>query len=122
MDGHLLISAKKAAQSSPFQHKILPRFTNFAWSRPENETTIQDIYAALFTHQERNDLIVRDLQRALSAGRSPLVLTSRTEYLDYLAGCLRRACPHTFILKGGMGLKQRRKLAESLAAVPRARK
>jgi hypothetical protein len=48
-----------------------------------------------------------------------LVLTSRTEHLDYLAGCLRGACPHTFILKGGMGLKQRRKVAESLAAVPR---
>lgn len=80
------LSAKKAAESSPLQHKVLPRFTNFAWSRSENETTIQDIYAALFTHQERNDLIVRDLQQALSAGRSPLVLTSRTEHLDYLAG------------------------------------
>ena len=113
------LSVKKVAESSPLQHKVFPRFTNFAWSRSENETIIQDIYAALFTHQERNDLIIRDLQQALSAGRSPLVLTSRTEHLDYLAGRLRGACPHTFILKGGMGVKQRRKLAESLAAVPR---
>ncbi len=113
------LSAKKVAESSPLQHKVFPRFTNFAWNLSENETTIQDIYAALFTHQERNDLIIRDLQQALSAGRSPLVLTSRTEHLDYLAGHLRGACPHTFILKGGMGVKQRRKLAESLAAVPR---
>ena len=51
-------------------------------------------------------------------GRSPLVLTSRTEHLDYLAGRLNEVCPHIFVLKGGMGTKQRKKLGESLAAVP----
>ncbi len=112
------LSAKKAAESSPLEHKVFPRITDFGWSRPENETTIQDIYAALIVSQERNDLIVRDLQQALSSGRSPLVLTSRTGHLDYLAGRLGGVCPHIFILKGGMGTKQRKKLAESLAAVP----
>jgi len=112
------LSAKKAAESSPLQHKVFPRITDFGWNRPENETAIQDIYAALIVSQERNDLIVRDLQQALSSGRSPLVLTSRTGHLDYLAGRLDGVCPHIFILKGGMGTKQRKKLAESLAAVP----
>lgn len=113
------LSAKKAAESSPLQHKVFPRDTNFSWTRLENETTIQDIYAALIVNQERNDLIVRDLQQALASGRSPLVLTSRTEHLDYLAERLHGLCPHVFILKGGMGTKQRKKLAESLADVPR---
>jgi superfamily II DNA or RNA helicase len=112
------LSAKKAAESSPLEHKVFPRITEFGWSRPENETAVQDIYAALIVSQERNDLIVRDLQQALSSGRSPLVLTSRTGHLDYLAGRLGGVCPHIFILKGGMGTKQRLKLAESLAAVP----
>jgi superfamily II DNA or RNA helicase len=112
------LSAKKAAESSLLQHKVFPRITDFGWSRPENETTIQDIYAALIVSQMTNDLIVRDLQQALSSGRSPLVLTSRTGHLDYLAGRLGGVCPHTFILKGGMGTKQRKKLSESLATVP----
>jgi superfamily II DNA or RNA helicase len=112
------LSAKKAAESSPLQHKVFPRITDFGWNRAEIETTIQDIYAALIVSQERNDLIVRDLQQALSGGRSPLVLTSRTGHLDYLAGRLSGVCPHIFILKGGMGTKQRKKMAESLAAVP----
>jgi len=112
------LSAKKAAESSPLEHKVFPRITDFGWNRPENETTIQDIYGALIVSQERNDLIVRDLQQALSSGRSPLVLTSRTGHLDYLAGRLGSVCPHILILKGGMGTKQRKKLAESLAAVP----
>jgi superfamily II DNA or RNA helicase len=112
------LSARKAAESSPLQHRVFPRLTSFVWNRPENETTVQDIYAALFSDQARNDLIVQDLLQTLSAGRSPLVLTGRTEHLDYLAERLREICLHTFILKGGTGAKQRRKLAESLAAVP----
>ena len=39
----------------------------------------------------------------VSAGRSPLVLTSRTDHLDYLAGQLHWVCSHVFILKGGLG-------------------
>ena len=112
------LSAKKAAESSYVEHKVIPRMTDFIWNRTERETTIHDIYAALVTDQGRNELIVQDLQRVLGQGRSPLVLTSRTEHLDYLAGRLNEVCPHIFVLKGGMGTKQRKKLGESLAAVP----
>jgi len=112
------LTARRAAESSPLQHRVFPKLTSFVWNRPEDDTTIQDIYAALFSDRVRNELIVRDLVQVLSAGRSPLVLTGRTEHLDYLADRLRGVCSHTFILKGGMGAKPRRRLAESLAAVP----
>jgi superfamily II DNA or RNA helicase len=62
------LSARKAAETSPFQHKVFPRLTGFMWNRPENETTIQDVYAALFSDQSRNDLTVHDLVQTLSAG------------------------------------------------------
>ena len=111
------LSPKKAAQSSPLQHTVIPRFTDFAWERSEHETTIHDIYSALVTDQRRNDLIVKDMQQVLSDGRSPLVLTSRKEHLDYLAGRLRGICQHIFVLKGGMGARQRKQVAETLALV-----
>jgi superfamily II DNA or RNA helicase len=111
------LSPKKAAQSSPLEHKVIPRFTDFVWNRSEDETTIHAIYEALVTDQRRNDLIVKDLEQVLSDRRSPLVLTSRKEHLDYLAGRLRLTCPHVFVLKGGMGEKQRRQVAESLSLV-----
>ena len=112
------LTAKKAAKTSLLEHKVIPRFTNFAWEQTENEITIQDLYAALVGDQHRNELIVRDLQSALSAGRSPLVLTGRIDHLNYLAGQLHGICSHVFILKGGLGAKQRTKLTESLAVVP----
>jgi superfamily II DNA or RNA helicase len=111
------LSPKKAAQSSALEHKVILRFTDFAWNRSEDETTIHDIYAALVTDQQRNDLIVQDVRNVLSGGRSPLILTSRTEHLDYLAGRLRGICPHIFVLKGGMGTKQRKQVAESISLV-----
>jgi superfamily II DNA or RNA helicase len=112
------LTPKKAAQASLLEHKVIPRVTNFVSGLAENESTIQDIYATLITHRPRNDMIIQDLRKALSAGRSPLVLTSRTEHLDYLAERLLGVCSNIFILKGGMGTRQRNKLAESMAAVP----
>jgi superfamily II DNA or RNA helicase len=108
---------KKAAQSSPLQHTVIPRFTDFAWERSEHETTIHDICSALVTDQRRNDQIVKDMQQVLSDGRSPLVLTSRKEHLDYLVGRLRGICQHIFVLKGGMGARQRKQVAQALALV-----
>jgi superfamily II DNA or RNA helicase len=111
------LSPKKAAESSPLQHTVIPRFTDFAWERSEHETMIHDIYSALATDQQRNDLIVKDMQQVLSDGRSPLVLTSRKEHLDYLAGRLCGICKHIFVLKGGVGARQRKQVAESLSLV-----
>ena len=91
------LTPKKAAQASLLEHKVIPRVTNFVSGFAENESTIQDIYATLITHRQRNDMIIQDLRQALSAGRSPLVLTSRTEHLDCLAERLLGACSNIFI-------------------------
>jgi superfamily II DNA or RNA helicase len=117
--GHIrfFLSPKKAAKSSPLEHKVIPRLTDFNWNRSENEASIHDIYSALVADTRRNDVIVKDVQQALSNGRSPLLLTSRTEHLDYLAGRLRGMCQYVFVLKGGMRAKQRKEIAESLSLV-----
>jgi superfamily II DNA or RNA helicase len=78
---------------------------------------VHDIYSALVTDQQRNDLIVKDNQQVLSNGRSPLILTSRKEHLDCLARRLCGICRHIFVLKGGMGTKQRKQVAEGLSLV-----
>ena len=62
-------------------------------------------------------MIVEGVRGALLDGRSPLLLSSRTEHLDYLEGRLRELCQQVFTLKGGMGTKQRKQIAESLSAV-----
>jgi superfamily II DNA or RNA helicase len=51
-------------------------------------------------------------------GRSPLLLTERTEHLEWFAEHLKGFAQNIIILRGGMGAKQRKALAEQIKAVP----
>jgi superfamily II DNA or RNA helicase len=112
------MSARTMTESAPFEHRVIPRHTEFRTAAEATDTTIHDIYAALVGDTARNEMIAADLIRAVEAGRSPLLLTGRTEHLQYFAATLNGTVKHVFVLKGGMGKKQRRSIAEALAAVP----
>ena len=105
-------------ETNPFKHRVIPRHTDFQVSPGLAELTIQDVYAALSKDASRNDLIADDIVHAVKLGRSPLLLTGRTEHLQYFVTRLRSAVKHLFVLKDGMGKKQRRQIAEAMVAVP----
>lgn len=112
------VDAKKQAASRPFEHIIVPRYTNFGIPPEISNLGIQEIYAALIVDECLNDLIFDDLLLALEAGRSPLLLTERTEHVDYFAGRLKGFARNVIVLRGGMGKKQRKALADQLAGIP----
>jgi superfamily II DNA or RNA helicase len=112
------LSARKAAEASPYEHKVVPRTTAFETPAEHDEPTIQDLYRAVSTDQGRSELIADDVIAALRGGRSPLVLTGRTEHLERLRLLLSDRVRHLFVLKGGMGRKQRAKVMADMAAVP----
>jgi len=111
------MSARTMTETTPFEHKVIPRHTEFRTAPEVNDITIHDVYAALADDATRNEMIAADLIRAVDAGRSPLLLTGRTEHLQYFAAKLNGTVKHVFVLKGGMGKKQRRNIAEALASV-----
>jgi superfamily II DNA or RNA helicase len=111
------LSAREAAERSPFRHLVLPRQTDFRMAPEVADLTIQDAYAALVTSETRNQQIVADIIQAVREGRTPLVLTNRTDHLERLASGLSEL-EHVFILKGGMGKKQRQASVEKLASIP----
>ena len=63
-------------------------------------------------------MIVEDVLTAIAANRSPVVLTERTKHLSLLAERLSGVVRNVIVMKGGMGRKQRRLLAEKLLAIP----
>jgi superfamily II DNA or RNA helicase len=79
---------------------------------------IQDIYTGLVLDKHRNELIFNDLVKALEMGRSPLLLTERVEHLEQFAEQLKGVAQNIIVLKGGMGSKQRKALADQIKAVP----
>ena len=112
------MSARTMTNLNPFDHKMTPRHTDFRVIPELADATIQDLYAALVRDAKRSEMIANDVARAVGAGRCPLVLTGRTEHLEYFSGRLAGVAKHVFVLKGGMGKKQRRTLAEAIARVP----
>ncbi|MDO9209469.1 MAG: DEAD/DEAH box helicase family protein [Deltaproteobacteria bacterium] len=111
-------SAKKQAAARPFEHVVITRYTNFKMAPESAEVKIQDIYAALVLDKHRNELIFNDLLRALEMGRSPLLLTERVEHLEQFAERLKDSAQNVIVLRGGMGSKQRKALADQIKAVP----
>src|SRR5262245_33051716 len=112
------MSARTMTETTPFEHKVIPRHTEFRMPTDLPEVTIQEIYAALVGDTTRNETIANDVASAIEAGRCPLLLTGRKEHLQYFATRLAGTAKHIFILKGGMGKKQRRTTADALASVP----
>jgi superfamily II DNA or RNA helicase len=112
------LSARSMTASSPFEHEVIPRLTEFCVPPEQADTTIQELYAGLVDDTARNELIVGDLLRAVQDGCSPLLLTARTEHLKFFETALDGRVENVFVLKGGMGKKQRRSIADAVAAVP----
>jgi superfamily II DNA or RNA helicase len=111
-------SAKKQAAARPFEHVVITRHTNFRMASESADVKIQDIYAALVLDRNRNELIFNDLLKALEMGRSPLLLTERVEHLEQFAEQLKGVVQNIIVLKGGMGSKQRKAMADQIKAVP----
>jgi superfamily II DNA or RNA helicase len=112
------LSARSMTAATPFEHEVVPRLTDFRLPPEQTDMTIQEVYAALVDDRVRNELILNDLIQATADGRSPLLLTGRTDHLKYFEAELASKVKNLFTLKGGTGKKQRRSIAEAMAAVP----
>jgi superfamily II DNA or RNA helicase len=110
------IDAKSQAAKRPFEHRLIARETAFRAASPAPK--IHHLYALLAHDEARNRMIVNDVIGALEEGRSPLVLTERTDHLDYFAAELSRVARHVIVLKGGMGAKATREVFARIAAIP----
>lgn len=112
------VDAKKQAAARPFTHQVFVRPTGFrSLELPESDQRLEfhRLYEALRSDERRNTLICADVLSAVREGRSPLLLTERTEHLQLLAERLSPEIPHMIILQGGMGRKELRGALDHLA-------
>ena len=121
------ITDQQAADARPFAHFVVPHFTEFRMPPGEGEKPpvypVHQVFLTVQQDAERNAMIVADVRQALREDRNPLVLTERIEHLETLARQLTEQGERVFVLRGGMGVKEKRRLmaeynAES-AGVPR---
>jgi superfamily II DNA or RNA helicase len=79
---------------------------------------MHEVYDALARDVARNDLIFDDLLACIRSGRSPILLAERTRQVDEFVSRIGTLVRHVVVLKGGMGVKQRRAVMEQLKAIP----
>lgn len=114
------VNAREQAAARPFSHRVFVRPTGFRPAEAAAEDArieFQRLCAALAADEARNELIVGDVVASVREGRSPLLLTERTDHLRLLAGRLSGVVPHVIALQGGMGRKE---LAATLARAAEA--
>ncbi|MCL4301035.1 MAG: DEAD/DEAH box helicase [Anaerolineae bacterium] len=115
------VDDRKQAEQRPFDHQVIVRPTPFhlpAHLQNVTSLSIQEVYDLLSRDDQRNHLIVQDVIAAVRANRFPVLLTERREHLDLLANLLAQQIQNVIVMSGGMGKKQRKQLAEQIAAIP----
>ena len=115
------VDDKKQAVERPFAHKVLVRETDFkmpASFEADQYTAIHEIYNALLQSDERNQIIVADVMKAIQQNRFPVILTERREHLKELKSLLENKIKNLIVMKGGMGKKQRQASLHALQSLP----
>ncbi|MDH8701516.1 superfamily II DNA or RNA helicase [Dysgonomonadaceae bacterium PH5-43] len=114
------VNAKEEAGKRDFEHYIIPCFTNFRKSLTQTEADwhITKIYTALAEDELRNQQIAIDVIDAIINGRTPIILTQRTEHVMQLASILQgQTDAHIITLIGSVSTKLKKEMTTSLETI-----
>lgn len=115
------VDAKGAAAMRPFEHTVFVCPTSFSPTKPANEDTrlrFHELYEEIIQDEVRNHLICTDVINAVQRGRSPIILTERTDHLERLFHKLSPYIRHLIVLRGGMSSKEIVAATDQIANIP----
>ena len=116
--GPIRYSADAKAQMAfqTFTRLLVPRFTSYR-ELTDDKSTYTRMIQKMAEDGNRNNLIIDDVRKALSEGRSPIVLTSLTTHVEMLANALAPHCGHVVTLIGSESVKEKRQKMELLKSI-----
>lgn len=112
------VSNKSQLELSGYQHRVFVKHTPVTFALEHQNASFSDLYDWLIHHEERNQNIIHDVLSALDNGRTPILLTERTDHLAYFEKAFHGLIDHVFILKGGLSASQRKQSLEKLFNLP----
>lgn len=108
--------AKAQMERQLFKRVLIPRFTSYR--HIAEEQNFVQIAQSLATDELRNKMIVEDVAKALTEGRTPIILSSLTAHVQTLAEMLRSYCSNVITLIGAEKAKDKQIAMERLQNVP----
>lgn len=111
--------AKSQIQKQSFSRYLVPRFTSFL-NITDDKRSFTSLLQALAEDEIRNMLIVDDVRRAIDSGRTPIVLTSRTQHVEVLSRMLSVSFRNVIQLTGVGTTTEKRDALKRLQEIPTA--
>lgn len=105
--------AKAQMASQTFARLLVPRFTSYR-ELTDDKFTYARMIQKMAEDENRNNLIIDDVRKALTEGRSPIVLTNLTAHAETLANALALHCKHIVTLIGSESVREKRQKMELL--------
>lgn len=109
--------AKSQILKQAFQRFLVPRFTSFR-SITDDKKSFTALSQMLAEDEVRNNLIMEDVCRAVTSGRTPIILTNRTSHVERLVQMLEPRVKHVIQLIGTGTAKEKREALQRLHEVP----
>ncbi|MDA3941620.1 MAG: DEAD/DEAH box helicase family protein [Spirochaetia bacterium] len=103
------VSAKKQALKRSFEHRVFVCRTEFDII-DYRDHNIQELFKIVYKDEDRNKQIVSDVITMVALKKQILILSERIDHLDILYGLLEPMNYNLFLLKGGLGKKQVKKI------------
>jgi len=112
--------AKVQADKRPFEHYIVPRFTQFKSGLAINPT-IQELYSELIDNEYRNHMILEDILCSYEKGRNCLLLSERTVHIDWFEKQLKNRVEKCFSVNGKLSKKENRESLEKISLLDKSK-
>lgn len=106
------IDPKQQARLQNYRRVLRPRFTGIRLPDLEAGASYSQVLEKLCAHDKRNALIVEDVHEAVTAGRTPLVVSKRKDHARMIHHALRSLGLDARLLIGEGTPKQRREAIE----------
>lgn len=108
-------TAKDKANEQGIPHLVYPRFTRTINPQRHNEKThVNYEYAIIRDNVMRNEQIIEDVEHCVRNGRTPVILSRYTSHAQMLYERVKEYADKTFLLLGGKGKREQRKIREQM--------
>lgn len=108
--------AKVQMTSQTFTRLLVPRFTAYR-ELTDDKSTYARMIQKMVKDENRNNLIIDDVRKTLTEGRSPIVLTNLTTHVETLANALAPYCKYVVTLIGSESAREKHQKMELLQGI-----
>ena len=113
-DIRVRVSNKELKQNKEMEHTVIVKKTNYKYIPTEEKDKIQvsEILNDMCHNVFRNSMIIEDINKCVTEGRVPIVLTERVEHLKILKESLESLNVQVVVYKGNMGKKKTKEIQD----------